>query len=130
MLRLEFVDCNRVDYEISQNNQTLYQELGMICPDSATSMEWLLPLMTETFARNHTSRAYFLRGGMYQINVTLVGYCSKTTQIYVGIENQEVGQEFLGVFECFFVLGVTSILIPVIMGLARSRKNKIFRKKV
>ena len=129
ILSLEFDNCNRVDYEIRQNNQTLYQEQGQICPCWYTSM-YILPLMTETLAINHTSFRYFLEGGKYQLNVTLVGYCSKTTQIFVGIKNQEVDQEVLGVFECFFVLGVVSIIIPMILGLSRSRENKIFRKKV
>ncbi len=127
-LSLGFDRCNGVDYEISQNNQTLYQDPEQICPYGTFMRFW--PLMTGTLVINHTSPEYFLKGGMYQINVTLVGYCSRTTQIYVGIENQEVGQDFLGVFGCFFVLGVASILIPVMMGLSRSRKNKIFRKKV
>jgi len=123
-----FSSTNQVEYDIIQNNQTLYQARGIgaaIC----TSI-YITPLTIRTQVINHTTMAYFLKGGIYQINVTIVGYCSRTTQVYVGIENQEVGQEFLGVFENFFVLGLASILIPIIMGLSRLRNNKIFRMKV
>lgn len=90
ILRLRFMDSNRVDYKISQNNQTLYQDDGEMV--YAPVSDWMImPLTTRTYVINHTSTEYFLKGGMYQITVTLVRYCSKTTYIYVGMENQEVG---------------------------------------
>jgi hypothetical protein len=91
-LHLSFSSTNRVDYDIIQNNQTLYQDsrLGFYF-DSGLNV---MPLMTGTRAINHTSTEYFLRGGIYQINVTLVGYCSRTTHIYVGIENPEGVKNF------------------------------------
>lgn len=121
---LWFSTTNQVEYDIIQNNQTIYQA-GGIGSTICTSI-YITPLTIRTQVIYHTSMRYFLKGGMYQINVTIVGYCSRTTQIYVGLENQEVSQEFLGVLLCFFVLGLASILIPVILGLSRSRKNKIF----